>query len=276
MDHQVHGADGRLSGQERIGPKGQGRGQASREHGVRRAPPDVGELQGPQPGLEMQALHLEVAEHDVWHRAALLDVWDRRQPLAYESVQVSRSIPLSMPQRRHDPLQPDIDSEVDRREQRHRQAEAPVLDPEHHQDTDGQQDSPKHGDDELGEEVREPFDVAVDPLYQLPRRAGVVKAHVEAQHVQNDVRPEPVGRPPRDILTQVLSQCRHDVNRQPHAQEESGRRIQLAQVPLLLGEVDEVADELRVGYVQGYPRQEQDRQERHPARVWQQVSPEQR
>ena len=94
--------------------------------------------------------------------------------------------------------------------------------------------------------------------------------------MEHDVRSEPVRRSPCDVLAQVLSQGRDDVYHEAHAQKESGRRIQLAQVPLLLGEVDEVADELRVGYVQGYPRQEQDRQERHPARVWQQVSPEQR
>ena len=82
-----------------------------------------------------------------------------------------------------------------------------------------------------------------------PGRPGVVKAHVETQDVQHDVRPEPVGGPPCHVLTQVLGQGRHDVNRQAHSQEERGRRIQLPQVALLLGEVYEVANELGVGDV---------------------------
>ena len=79
------------------------------------------------------------------------------------------------------------------------QSEPPVLSGHDRQDAGQQEEAARDPYDELRQEAGQVHHVAVDPLEQLARGMLVVERQVEAKDVAQQVRSQPIRRPPTDV-----------------------------------------------------------------------------
>src|SRR5690606_22040300 len=80
------------------------------------------------------------------------------------------------------------------------EADPPVDAKEQEDDADGEQGIAEDVEDELGEEVPEQEDVAVDAFDQRAGRVTVVELHVQVEHMLSEVGAHLVGGGPADVF----------------------------------------------------------------------------
>jgi hypothetical protein len=148
--------------------------------------------------VEEGAHRVDEAVQRVGAAAVGAHVLDARQALLDEAEDLRRGLALAGGGGHRDLAQRHHHGDLEQREHGQRQADPGVLEPQHHQDAGEQQQAADHAHGELGEEVAERGDVAVDALDHLARGAGRVEGHVERQAVLEQVAAQQVGGGPAD------------------------------------------------------------------------------
>jgi hypothetical protein len=281
LEHHVGRAEGDRAGQHQLDARTDGHQHPDHEQAVARQPHDGARHPGAAGVVEEAAHDRDEAMQRVGASPVGAHVVDAGEALLHEAVDLSRGLALERGRRHGDLTKRHHDGDLREGEHRQRQADPRVLEPQHDQDAHQQQQAADHPHRELGEEVGERGDVAVDPLDHLARSAGGVEGHVERQAVLEEVAAQPVGGGPADGRTEDGGGAAEELGPEGDGQEHTGdaeegaARLRQGAGGDARGGVDEAPEHLRNEELQADAREEQQRQQRGDPGLGREVAPEQ-